>query len=160
MCVASCATESLRLKGITQPAHLSAENIPANTMKILIIDDEATHRALLEDILSKWPEHKVTSVASGQAALDLLKTNGYGFDVVFLDVKMPGLSGLEVLQQLNESPLHRSLEIVMCSTFDDMPTIRKSLELGARHYMVKPATEKSVRKKLQQIARIPDVSVS
>ncbi len=129
-------------------------------MKILLVDDEAMHRALLEDIFSKWPEHKITSVASGQAALDLLKTSGQTFDIVFLDIKMPGLSGLQVLEQLWESPLHRSLEIVMCSTLDDKPTIIKAIELGARHYMVKPATEKSVAKKLQQIAKIPDASVS
>ena len=122
-------------------------------MKILIVDDEAMHRALLEDIFSKWPEHIITSVASGQAALALLKASGHRFDIVFLDVKMPGFSGLEVLEQLRESPLHRSLQIVMCTSLNDKRTITKALELGAKHYMFKPCTEKGIAQKLEQIAQ-------
>jgi CheY-like chemotaxis protein len=122
-------------------------------MKILIVDDVAMHRDLLEIFISKWPEHEFTSVGGGEEALAVLRESGHRFDVVFLDVNMPDLSGLDVLEQLRESPLHRSLQIVMCSTRNDMPTITKALGMGAKHYMFKPCTEKAVGQKLQQIAQ-------
>ncbi len=126
-------------------------------MKILIVDDQAIHRDLLEAILAKWPEHQVTSVTNGQAALTLLKARGHRFDIVFLDVNMPGLSGLEVLEQIRESPLHRSLQIVMCTVYNDRPTVIKALELGARHYMVKPCTEEGIAQKLRQVGAKRDI---
>lgn len=123
-------------------------------MKILIVDDVAMHRDLLEVLISKCPEHTITSVASGEEALALLRESGHRFDAVFLDINMPGVTGLDVLEQLKESTLHRSLQIVMCSTRNDMPTITKAIEMGAKHYMFKPCTEKGVAQKLQQIARM------
>ena len=122
-------------------------------MKILIVDDVAMHRDLLEIFISKWPGHELTSVGSGAEALSVLRESGHRFDIVFLDVNMPGLSGLDVLEQLKESPLHRSLQIVICSARNDMPTITTALGMGAKHYMFKPCTEKAVGLKLQQIAQ-------
>lgn len=124
------------------------------TMKILIVDDVAMHRELLEVFIAKEPGHKVTSVASGEEALAVLHESGHRFDILFLDIIMPGINGLQVLEQLRESPLHRSLHIVMCSTRNDMPTITRALEMGAKHYLFKPCTEMGVAQKLAQIARL------
>ena len=123
-------------------------------MRILIVDDVAMHRELLEICIAREPGHKVTSVASGEEALRVLQESGHRFDIVFLDINMPILNGLQVLEQLRESPLHRSLQIVMCSTRNDMPTITKALEMGAKHYLFKPCTRTGVAQKLQQIARL------
>jgi len=123
-------------------------------MNILIVDDVAMHRDLLEVFISKCPEHTMTSVGSGEEAVALLKESGHRYDAVFLDVNMPGLSGLEVLEHLRESILHRSLQIVMCSARNDMPTITKAMEMGARHYLFKPCTEQGVAQKLRQIAQM------
>jgi len=125
-------------------------------MKILIVDDQAIHRDLLEAIFAKWPEHQITSVGSGQEALTLLKSRGHRYDLVFLDINMPDVSGLEVLEQIRESPLHRSLQIVMCTCYKDRSTVLKAIELGARHYIVKPATEEGITQKLRQVGAIPD----
>lgn len=126
-------------------------------MKILIVDDQAIHRDLLAAIIAKWPEHQVTAAENGQTALDLLKASGHRFDLVFLDISMPGISGLQVLEQIRESPLHRSLQFIMCTSFKDRPTVVKAIELGAKHYMVKPCTEEAVARKLEQIAGKTDI---
>ena len=123
-------------------------------MKILIVDDVAMHRELLEILIAQEPGHKVTSVASGEEALRVLQESGHRFDILFLDINMPGTNGLQVLEQLRESPLHRSLQIVMCSTRNDMPTITQALEMGAKHYMFKPCTGAGVAQKLHQIAQL------
>ena len=120
-------------------------------MNILIVDDQALHRDLLSAIFEKWPEHKVTAVDSGTEALRVLKVAGHNIDLVFLDISMPGFSGLELLEQIRESPLHRSLQVIMCTSYIDRPTITKAIELGAKHYMVKPCSEKVVAEKLRQI---------
>jgi len=69
-------------------------------MNILIADDEALHRELLAGILAQWPEHTVTLAEDGLAAWRLLTDPKRLFDLVFLDVKMPRLGGLELLQRL------------------------------------------------------------
>ncbi len=129
-------------------------------MNILIVDDQAIHRDLLAAIFDKWPEHNAVTVDSGLAALTVLKQRGHRFDLVFLDVLMPGISGLQVLEEIRESPLHRSLEIIMCTSANDRATVTKSIELGAKHYIVKPCTEEGIVQKLRQIGVIKDLQPS
>ena len=123
-------------------------------MRILIVDDVAMHRELLEALIARVPGHKTTSVASGAEALAMLQESGHRFDIVFLDINMPGMNGLEVLERFKESPLHRSMHFVMCSSRNDMPTITQALAMGAKHYMFKPCTEAGVAQNLAQIARL------
>jgi len=121
-------------------------------MNILIAEDEARHRDLLRHILDKWPEHQLTFASDGEEAWALLDDPNRGFDIVFLDLGMPKLSGLEVLERLNESPLHRSLECVICTARNDRETVAKVITLGVRHYIVKPWTEKVIADKLRVLA--------
>ncbi len=62
------------------------------------------------------------------------------------------MTGLDVLKKLAESDRHRTVEVVMCTSYNDKDTITKALELGARHYIVKPWSEMGIANKLQQIA--------
>jgi len=125
-------------------------------MKILIVDDQAIHRDLLTTILDKWPQLEVSTAGSGFEALTQLKATGHQFDLVFLDVSMPGCSGLDVLEKLQDSPLHRTLQFVMCTSATDRPTVTRALELGAKHYLLKPVTEAAITQKLRQIGAIQD----
>jgi CheY-like chemotaxis protein len=120
-------------------------------MKILIAEDEALHRDLLGSILAQWPEHQVTLVHDGLAALDLLTDPKKLFDLVFLDLKMPRLGGLELLQRLREGARRRSAKFVICSAVNDRATISKAVLLGARRYIVKPCTPLIVAETLRQV---------
>ena len=121
-------------------------------MKILIADDELNSREVLAAIIKKRPEHHVTVVEDGAAGWAMLNDTGRSFDVAFLDVQMPGMGGLELLQRLKESPFYRSVQVVLCTASKDRPTIAKAIQLGARHYLVKPCTEAAIADKLRQIA--------
>ncbi len=121
-------------------------------MNILIADDEPRYRDLMAIFIEKLPEHTLTMAANGQEAWVLLSDPEKRFDVAFLDIKMPLMTGLDVLKRLGESDRHRSIETVMCTSRNDRTTIGEAIGLGARHYIVKPWTETVIVNKLQQIA--------
>lgn len=120
-------------------------------MNILIADDEPRYRDLLRHLFEKWPEHQLTLVEDGQEAWALLDDPKRWFDVVILDLNMPKWTGLDVLKRLRESPLHRSVEPIICTARNDRETITQVIALGAKHYIVKPWTEKVIADKLRAI---------
>ena len=120
-------------------------------MHILIVDDDPVCREILAAHCKKSATHHVTLAESGKDAWALLDDPKRWFDLVFLDVTMPNWGGLDVLKRLHESPLHRSTEVVMCTSSNDRTTITDAIALGARHYIVKPCTPEIVAAKLKQI---------
>lgn len=120
-------------------------------MKILIVEDDPVSREVLRMILASHGGLHVTMADNGNDAWALLDDPGRYFDVVFLDIAMPEPDGLEILSRIRSSPLHRSLQVVMCTSSNDRATVIKAIQLGAQHYMVKPATEASVMAKLRLI---------
>lgn len=101
--------------------------------KILIIDDEAPVRDLLEDLLKK--EDCVTAAcASGMEALELLKKEA--FDVVLLDIKLAEMSGLDLLKDIRQK--YANLPVVMITGFGfDEELICKSKQYGCCGYIAK-----------------------
>ena len=120
-------------------------------MKILIVEDDAVSRTVLTTILAKMPEHQVAAAENAELAWEWLNDSGRTFDVVFLDIGLPKMSGLELLERLKESFFHRSLQIIMCTAANDRATITKAVQIGAKHYLVKPLGEAAVVAKLHQI---------
>lgn len=118
-------------------------------MRILIADDDPTSLKLLTKILSTVPEHTVTAVADGAAAWLMLDDPGRSFDVVFLDINMPHLDGFELLSRIRQSPILKSLEVVLVTAAADRASVIKAAQLGARHYLVKPCSVAAVTAKLK-----------
>lgn len=101
--------------------------------KILVVDDEAPVRELFEELLRK-EDCKTTICATGEEALDILKTET--FDVVLLDIKLPGMSGLEVLKNIRE--IHKDLPVIMITGFGfDDDLITKTKQFGCSGYIGK-----------------------
>jgi CheY-like chemotaxis protein len=101
--------------------------------KILIVDDEPPVRDLFEDLL-KNEDCQSVACASGEEALDHLKKDV--FDVVLLDIKLPGMSGLEVLKNIRDT--HKNLPVVMITGFGfDEDLIAKSKQFGCSGYIGK-----------------------
>ena len=121
-------------------------------MNILIADDEPRYRDLMAILFEKWPEHTLTMAADGHEAWVLLSDPKKRFDVAFLDLNMPRMTGLDVLKRLGESDRHRTVETIMCTSRNDRATITEAIGLGARHYLVKPLNEAAIAAKLQLIA--------
>ena len=102
--------------------------------RVLVVDDNATNRDLLLRQLTRVGL-KVETAPGGEEALALLP--GADFDLVLLDVMMPGLSGPETLARLKGGEL-RDLPVIMISSLDDAGGVARCLLLGADDYLPKP----------------------
>lgn len=101
---------------------------------ILAVDDERANLTLLERLLK--PDYRVMSVTNGQAALDILVQAP--FDLVLLDIMMPGMNGLELLQCIRENPTISDTPVILISALSETQDVTQGLGIGANDYIVKP----------------------
>lgn len=99
----------------------------------LIVDDEVTACDLLEKYLAK-EGHKTRSVHNGYDAIELIKEKH--FDVIILDVKMPGIDGLETLRRLRA--IDRDCVVIMLTAMDDLEMALSAMKEGADEFLRKP----------------------
>jgi len=104
--------------------------------KILIVDDEESTRLLLQRILESIPDLQTTLAGDGQQALRLVGEQS--FDVILLDLLMPGVGGIEVLTRIRSSAANRTTPVVVVSVMADQPTQIACRSLGISDYVVKP----------------------
>ena len=102
---------------------------------VLVVDDDDAVRLLIARLLQRQ-QHKVTTAADGQQAWQLLHEQP--FDLVLLDVVMPGLSGPKLLAQIKADSTLAPIPVLMVSAVEDTEAIAHCLELGAEDYLVKP----------------------
>ena len=100
---------------------------------ILIVDDEDGLRSIMKDELLNRG-YEVSDADGGQVALDLLKDQS--FDVIVLDVRMPGIDGLDVLRQIRQTD--STTKVIMLTGVDELKIAKDSLALGADDFMTKP----------------------
>lgn len=103
--------------------------------RLLVIDDNPANRDMLNRQLVH-SGHKAVCVESGAEGLRLLQDER--FDLVLLDVMMPGVSGVDVLQQIRNMPLLAGVPVIMISALDEVESAARCIELGAEDYLVKP----------------------
>ncbi|NIX57988.1 MAG: response regulator, partial [candidate division Zixibacteria bacterium] len=101
--------------------------------RVLVVDDEESVRDLLQRIL-EGAAYNVVTAADGQETLD--KMSELDIEVVLLDIKMPGMSGIEVLQQL--TAYYPDICVIMVTAIDDAQTAVETMKLGAYDYIIKP----------------------
>ncbi len=102
-------------------------------MRVLVVDDEETFRFVMENRL-RASGHFVASAASGETALERIGEKA--FDVLLLDLRMPGLGGLGALRRLSETGL--PCEVVVLTGQPDYDDCVEAMKLGAFHYLRKP----------------------
>ena len=103
--------------------------------RILVVDDHQSNRDLLSRRLAR-DGHVVVTAGDGESALDLVETAS--FDLILLDLLMPGMSGYEVLCRLKSSPRHCEVPVIVISALDEISSIVRCIEAGAEDYMPKP----------------------
>ena len=102
---------------------------PAKTGAILVVDDNENNREMLQRRLEREGYHEVTLATDGAAALALLESRP--FDLVLLDIMMPGINGYQVLEAMKSDPARRDIPVIMISALDDMTSVIRCIELGA-----------------------------
>jgi CheY-like chemotaxis protein len=112
----------------------------ARQVGLIIDDDHAIHQTY-KAILAKLPV-KFESVYDGRAGLDKIISSTY--DVILLDLNMPEMNGIELLEEANAAGLHLPPTVV-CSSVNDKVFIMGALALGASGYLVKPVDIQKLR---------------
>ena len=107
----------------------------AGKARVLVVDDEAGNRDLLARRLQR-EGYAVLAAGGGREALEVVAREPV--DVVLLDVMMPDLDGLAVLERLKADPASRDLPVIMISALDDLSAIANCIQAGALDYLPKP----------------------
>jgi adenylate cyclase len=123
------------LQTIRPLADLNVSNLGTVGSRILVVDDNAANRDLLARRLGR-EGYCVTVAASGAEALALAA--GESFDLVLLDLMMPGMSGFEVLCRLKADAGSRHIPVIMISALDELDSTVRCIEAGAEDYLPKP----------------------
>lgn len=121
------------------------------SLKILIVDDTPTNLKQLE-IVSRRAGHHPILATDGQTAVDLFQSESP--DLVFMDIMMPGMDGIEAVRRIRALPMEKWTPIVFYSALDSMQDIVRGLEAGGDDYLVKPATIPLLQAKLNAYSRL------
>lgn len=104
---------------------------------ILVVDDEVTARNALARLLRR-EGYEVETAGNGREALAALEAPGaHRPDLVLLDLMMPEIDGLELLEILHDNPHWKALPVVILTAVSDTHTVHRAQQLGAREYLVK-----------------------
>jgi DNA-binding NtrC family response regulator len=123
------------------------------TARILVVDDEAAIRLTME-ILLRRHGYTVTTAASGEEALTLIEQQP--FDVLLLDLKMPGLSGLEVAERAQK--LQPATPILILTGSSAIEGALEEPGIGRFSYVIKTASPEVVLERVAAALRYPSVS--
>ena len=114
--------------------------------RILVVDDEKDFVEMLSLRLEETGE-KVSVAYDGQECLDTLEKKSSEIDVVILDIRMPGMEGIDVLREIKKRfPL---IEVIMLTGHGTTESAVAGMKLGAYDYLLKPADFEDLSKKLE-----------
>jgi len=112
---------------------------------VLVVDDEGAIRYSVGKTLQRVG-YNVSEAASGEEALDIMKKQH--FDVVLTDIRMPGLTGVELLRRIKE--VAPDAIVILMTGYASLGTAVEALRLGAHDYLIKPSSSQDIR---QSVAR-------
>ncbi|MDE7226259.1 MAG: response regulator, partial [Ruminococcus sp.] len=130
---------------------------------ILIVEDDAALRFIYSK-MKTWSDCGFTIAAeasNGKVALEMLEKKK--FDLIFTDIRMPFIDGIEMLRKLNESG--NTIPVVFASSYDEFEYARQGLILGAFDYLLKPVDKRKledvllrVKKKIDEMNSISNLN--
>jgi DNA-binding NtrC family response regulator len=115
--------------------------------RILLVDDEEDFANNMKKLLENRG-HKVTTRNDGSSAIEALKENG-GYDVMVLDLKMPGMDGMATLKEMKGLGLE--VQTLVLTGHGDISTALEAMKLGAYDYLTKPCEIDELEEKLAEI---------
>lgn len=119
-------------------------------MQALIVDDDVVSRMALADLLAGYDMFELVEAQDGPAALALLE-QGLRPTICFCDVRMPGMSGIDLLERIRSAPALAALPFVLVSSASDRDTVLQAVKLGAVGYILKPLQLAEARAHLEKI---------
>lgn len=127
-------------------------------MRVIIAEDDAVSRKILETLLRKWG-HEVMTTHDGEAAWNVLRQPGAP-SLAILDIMMPGIDGLELCRRARLLPNPIPPYIILLTANHGVREIVKGIEAGADDYLTKPYDRDELRVRVQVGARIVELQTS
>ncbi len=118
--------------------------------RILVVEDDRDIQELIKYKLQK-EDYEVVAISTGDIALNTAKSRP--FDLILLDLMLPGIDGLEVCKMLKADPQTREIPIIMVTAKGEETDIVRGLELGADDYIVKPFSPKILAARVKTVIR-------
>ncbi|OEU71927.1 MAG: histidine kinase [Desulfuromonadales bacterium C00003093] len=118
-------------------------------MDVLIVDDFATMRRILKNILRQIGFTNIYEADNGKNALNILKKQK--FDLILCDWNMPEMSGLELLSKVRSDNELKDMPFVMVTAEAQKNNIIEAVQAGVNNYVVKPFTAETISGKLKKV---------
>ncbi|MCB9016860.1 MAG: response regulator [Lentimicrobiaceae bacterium] len=134
---------------VNQTAVKEFPNQETNFLKILVVDDDEISLRLISTLVGKYT-NSVTKAESGIKAIELLR-NGEVFDMIFIDVRMPGLSGLDATRQIRQ--FNREIIIIAQTAYALVGDKELALEAGCNDYITKPLKQEVLAEIFRKYAK-------
>jgi carbon storage regulator CsrA len=139
---------------------IAPEDLPAGKaarddrpFHILLVEDDPIHARLIGKVVSQYAATRVTHTPSGEEALERLREGGAGRpDLVILDLHLPGMSGLDVLQRIRSTASLKTTPVVILSCSDSAEEATQCLVAGANAFVSKSGDYDDLRGSVFRIA--------
>jgi len=122
--------------------------------RILVVDDERAASFLIQQIFREEVrngDYELTFVENGAEALDTLEADD-AFHLVLTDINMPRMDGLTMLSHVKRSYPH--VLVIMVTAYSDMAKVRRSMNLGAYDYLIKPIEPSDMKKTVDRALKL------
>ena len=144
-------------KGVSSPQPVKTllgkgllmEKIIDYRMKVLVVDDFATMRKIVRNILKQIGFEDITEAEDGNAALRVIKSEPIG--LVVTDWNMPNMSGLDLLKEIRSNSQTASLPVLMVTAEGLKENVMEAVKAGVNNYVVKPFTAEVLQEKIETI---------
>ena len=110
------------------------------TAQILIVDDELDMLALLSMIITEKTDHKVTTTSNPLEVAKLVEEGAY--DIVISDLKMPGMDGMELIEEITKMGKH--IPVLIITAYGSIESAEEAVRKGAYDYITKPFRKEQI----------------
>ncbi len=124
------------------------------SLKILIVDDQASTRTLMAEILQELGHSNISEAKNGHAGLIVLNQasdSSRPFSLIFIDIHMPIMGGIELLKELRNQPIYEKTPVIMVTTESERELILDAIRLKANDYIVKPFNREILEQKIKNV---------
>lgn len=118
-------------------------------LKILVVDDFATMRKIIKNILTQLGFKNIFEADDGTSALEVLKKEK--IDIIISDWNMPKMNGLELLKKVKGDPNLKDIIFIMVTAEAQKDNVIEAIKHGVNQYIVKPFTPETLKEKLEKV---------